>query len=166
MVEAKDQAADQDGEIQPVDPRSLARLYAVQALYQIELSDQSADHVIADFKDRGFSVGDGDVSGEPDTDLFTTLVVTASSERPRLDALIDKELSTGRSSGNLEALLGIILRCGAGELLAGRNIPASVTINEYVDIAHAFYGGREPALVNGLLDTIAKALQAKGGISE
>ena len=38
--------------------------------------------------------------------------------------------------------------------------PAAVIINEYVDLAHAFYGEGEPRFVNGVLDRLAGEIRA------
>jgi N utilization substance protein B len=45
------------------------------------------------------------------------------------------------------------------ELDARRDTPARVVITEYVDIAHAFYDGQEPGMVNGMLDRISRTLR-------
>ena len=42
------------------------------------------------------------------------------------------------------------------ELIARRDVPAAAVINEYLDVAHAFYDKRESGFVNGLLDAIAR----------
>jgi N utilization substance protein B len=34
-----------------------------------------------------------------------------------------------------------------------------VVVSEYVDLAGAFFGGKEPGLVNGVLDKLARALR-------
>lgn len=139
-----------------VDIRSLARLYAVQALYQIEFADKSAGEVIGEFKDRGFVSENVGVSGEPDIALFEALVRSATAEKKALNDLIAAARGAGPRTDNLERLLLAILRCGASELMASPDLPVSVIVNEYVDIAHAFYGGNEPGLINGVLDKIAQ----------
>ena len=60
----------------------------------------------------------------------------------------------------LEALLRSVLRAGAFELLARPQTPAKVIINQYVDVAHAFFGRGEPGFVNGVLDRLAHRLRA------
>jgi transcription antitermination protein NusB len=56
-------------------------------------------------------------------------------------------------------VLRAVLRAGAYELLARTDVPARVVISEYLDIAHAFFSGKEPGLVNGVLDRIAHVLR-------
>ena len=59
----------------------------------------------------------------------------------------------------LESVLRAILRAGTYELLARSDVPARVAMNEYVEIAHAFFSGKEPGMVNGVLNGIAKTLR-------
>lgn len=145
------------------DPRSLARLHAVQALYQIEMTGIGADAVVAEFEERGFEIGEGIVPSAPDRILFGALVVGAAEAGDELDRLfgeaLSDTLSAARGTDRLEALMKAILRCGIGELKANPERPVAVILNEYVEIAHAFYDGREPALINGVLDHVAKALR-------
>jgi N utilization substance protein B len=42
-------------------------------------------------------------------------------------------------------------------LLARADIPTGSIINEYLDVAHAFYDKKEKGFVNGVLDAIARA---------
>ncbi len=144
------------------DPRSLARLYAVQALYQNDLTGRPVAEIVQDFQAREFILGDGDedVSGIPDVDLFEGVLAAACDGAAPVDMLIADALSEKREVARLEAVLRAILRCGAGELQSNKDRSASVVINEYVDIAHAFYSGNEPGLVNGVLDSIAKSVRA------
>ena len=58
-------------------------------------------------------------------------------------------------------LLRVILRAGAYELAQRTDVPPKVAITEYVDLAHDFFGGREPALVNGVLDRLARSVRAE-----
>ena len=46
------------------------------------------------------------------------------------------------------------------ELVARRDVPAKVVIDEYVAVAGAFFGGDEPGFVNAALDTIARRKRA------
>ena len=46
-------------------------------------------------------------------------------------------------------------------MLERRDVPARVTINEYINIAKAFFEADEPKVVNGVLDRIAHKVRAK-----
>jgi N utilization substance protein B len=147
------------------DPRSLARLFAVQAAYQIEMTGVQPETVAAEYRAHAFDIGDDEIANNPDEELFATLLSYFSDGRIEIDALIESSLSEGLGSDRLEALIKAILRCGIGELRGNRQTPQSVIINEYVDIAHAFYSGKEPGLINGILDSAAKALKVPAGTS-
>jgi transcription termination factor NusB len=58
------------------------------------------------------------------------------------------------------SILRAILRCGVYELVARRDVPAKVVIDEYVAVAGAFFGADEPGFINAALDTIAKHKRA------
>ena len=140
--------------------RSVARLAAVQALYQIDLCGARPDAVIAEFlKHRLGREIDGDNYGEADTALFADLVKGTIERQADLDRAISGALTPDWPLERLETVLRAILRAGAYELLARSDVPARVAISEYLDIAHAFFAGKEPGLVNGVLDRLAHALR-------
>ena len=56
-------------------------------------------------------------------------------------------------------VLRAILRAAAYELIGRGDVPARVTITEYVEIARGFFAGKEPGFVNGLLDKLARQLR-------
>ena len=80
-------------------------------------------------------------------------------ERQQLDEMIASVLDKGRSLDRLDILLQSILRAGVFELYRENTVPTAVVINEYVDIAHAFYAEGEPALVNAVLDKLGTLLR-------
>ena len=133
----------------------MARLLAVQALYQIELTGSDADVVAAEILQHRAG-GDADAA---DQGLFHDIVRETHRRRADFNALIDDALSEGWTANRLEILLSIILRCGAYELSTRPEVPVRVVINEYVELAHAFFGGREPGMANGVLDALARRLR-------
>ncbi|MEK7244571.1 MAG: transcription antitermination factor NusB [Pseudomonadota bacterium] len=154
--------------------RSAARLAAVQALYEIEITDIPADGVLADFLARRWSVtethgGGGDGGGEaakneplvaPDLAFLAELVRGVAERKADMDTAIQAALAPdGTPLERMEAVLRAILRLGAFELAARSDVDAATIIDEYVELAHAFYAGREPALVNGVLDRLARTLR-------
>ncbi|MFA7639898.1 MAG: transcription antitermination factor NusB, partial [Parvibaculum sp.] len=54
-------------------------------------------------------------------------------------------------------------RCGTYELRRCKNIPVKVVINEYVDVAHAFFEGDEPGVVNAVLDRLGRDIRGGTG---
>lgn len=139
--------------------RTAARLAAVQALYQMELGGAPADTVVSEFLAHRLTpdaVRETPDFGEADQDLFADLARGAAVQRDALDRIIAAALSPDWPLARLEAVLRAILRVGAYELAHRRDIPPEIAINEYVDIAHAFFGGKEPGMVNGVLDKIGR----------
>ncbi|MBM3506945.1 MAG: transcription antitermination factor NusB [Alphaproteobacteria bacterium] len=140
--------------------RSVARLVAVQALYQIEFGGGRPDEVIAEFVDHRFGAEiDGARLGEADADFFRALVRGGAGRQDELDALLKGSLSKAREPSRLDGILRALLRAAAFELLARKDVPARVVIAEYLDVAHAFFTGPEPKLVNGVLDNLARHLR-------
>ena len=71
--------------------RSAARLYAVQALFQMEQSDQSTNKVIVEFEDHRFGATyEGDEYAEGDTKLFRKLVNDAVNYQAKIDQIRPK----------------------------------------------------------------------------
>ena len=140
--------------------RSAARLAAVQALYQIDHSGEPGDQVLEEF--FRFRLGDSfdteqDVA--PHKNLFSEIVAGVSAQEPGIDEVISAALSNKWTFERVEIILRAILRAGVYELQARKDTPARVVITEYVDIAHAFYDGQEPGMVNGMLDRISRNLR-------
>jgi N utilization substance protein B len=140
--------------------RSTARMAAVQALYQMEVSGASTEDVLRDF-DAGKLPREEEV-GEPnegDLDLFKTLVENAVNRQLTIDRAIARRLGKGWKLERLDAVARAILRAGAVELEQRADIPTPVVIDEYVEIAKAFFNGPEPGFVNATLDACARDLR-------
>lgn len=143
--------------------RSAARLACVQALYEIDVAGSPSDPVLREFiAERWKNAIEGTDLPEPDSAFLSELVHGVAMEMPRLDQAIGQALA-GRTLDRLEVLLRAILRAGAYELAERPEIPAKVVINEYMNVAHAFFAGRETALVNAVLDRLVATLRAGEG---
>lgn len=141
--------------------RTAARLAAVQALYQMEMSGLSAEAVVREFgRHRLGQEIDGASYGEADRTLFADLVRGVTADRAEVDRLIGTALSTEWVVERLETILRAILRAGAYELARRPDVPPRVIINEYVGIADAFFSEKETGLVNGVLDRLARTLRS------
>jgi N utilization substance protein B len=140
--------------------QSAARLAAVQALYQAELTDAPVEAVLAEF--LALRLGeeiDGVSLAGADRGLLELLVCGVGKERDELDDMLAAVLDEDWPVERLETLLRILLRVGALELSRRPEAPVRVVVSEYVDLAGAFFGGKEPGLVNGVLDKLARALR-------
>ncbi|HLO75278.1 MAG TPA: transcription antitermination factor NusB [Magnetospirillum sp.] len=139
--------------------RSAARLAAVQALYSMEITGVTAEEAITEFRERQEAEPPTRLA-EPDGELMTLLVRGATAEGGLLDDMIGHALARDWTVDRLESVLRAILRAGAFELKARPQTPARVVITEFVDVAHAFYAGPEPKMVNAVLDKIARVLRS------
>ena len=137
--------------------RSAARLAAVQALYQHEMEGTPLPRLLKEFHDHrlGATIED-ETYHDAEIDFFDDVVTGTDSRRDEIDALIVARLAEGWSLERLDRPMRAILRAGAYELIARSDVPVASIINEYVDVAHAFFDKRESGFVNGLLDAIAK----------
>lgn len=146
--------------------RSAARLAAVQALYSMEITDVGATQALDEFAARceQDEVDASDAAeaamAEPDRQMVAFLVQGVAADQGALDELVGAHLSRDWTVDRLEAVLRAILRAGAFELKSRPQTPARVAITEYVDVAHAFYAGPEPGLVNAVMDRLARHLRA------
>ena len=144
------------GEAKPrASSRSAARLAAVQALYQMDMTGIDLNQVIAEFEAHrlGREI-EGCQFAEAEVAFFRDLVQGVVREQLEIDPLIDKQLAEGWRLTRVDSILRAILRAGAFEILVRNDVPAKVIISEYVDIAHAFFAEDEPKVVNGILDKL------------
>jgi N utilization substance protein B len=141
--------------------RSAARLAAVQALYQHDMEGTPIPRLLKEFHDHrlGATIEDAQYHAA-ERDFFDDIVVGADARREEIDALISGRLAEGWTLERLDRPMRALLRAGAYELIARRDVPVASVISEYVDVAHAFYDKRESGFVNGLLDAIAKATRS------
>ncbi|MEO1136852.1 MAG: transcription antitermination factor NusB, partial [Pseudomonadota bacterium] len=142
--------------------RSAARLGAVQALYQMESAGQGVEATIREFQD--FRLG-GEMEGEKlfaaDAAFFADILRGAVETQGRLDPYLQRQLANGWKLSRLDATVRAILRAGLYELIRRPDVPYKVVINEYVEIAHAFFdNGDEPGFINAVLDAAAKAARS------
>jgi N utilization substance protein B len=153
-------------------PRTVSRMAAVQALYQMDLAGTDAGEVIAQFLAPPPAASNDTGAADADTETLTSLeggdatffadVVKGVVRRQReIDPLVDQQLRTGWRLVRVDSILRAILRGGVFELLERSDVPARVTINEYINIAKAFFEADEPKVVNGVLDRIAHKVRAK-----
>jgi N utilization substance protein B len=140
--------------------RSRARLAAVQALYQMDLAGTDLAEVLDDFKTRRLppDAEDEAVAGG-DIEHFTRVVGGVVRRQREIDPLVDQQLAAGWSLLRVDAILRATLRAATFELMELADVPARVAISEYVNVAHAFFSGDEPRVINGVLDGLARKLR-------
>ncbi len=133
-----------------------ARLFAVQAVYQslqngnepIALLNEYLQHNI------GMDLDEGEMI-TPDENLFKSILSGVSNRGEELGQLLKSKMHNSEP----EPLLRAVLLCGAYELAGHTDIDAPIIIADYINVAHGFYEGPEPKLVNGVLDAVAKEIR-------
>jgi transcription antitermination protein NusB len=137
--------------------KAAARLYAVQALFQMEASGQPANRVTREFETHRFgAVYDEDEMAEGDLDLFRQIVEEAVNWQAKIDQMTDRALVAKWPIDRIDPVLRALFRAAGAELVASAT-PPKVVINEFVDVARAFFpDGKEPKFVNAVLDHMAR----------
>ena len=137
--------------------RSVARLAAIQALYQMEAAQAGVETVVAEFADHRFERDlEGQKLAAADETFFAQIVRGIVAQQAAVDRAIARRLAVGWKLDRIDATLRAILRAGAYELMHRPDVPTEVVIDEYVEIAKSFFEGPEPGFVNGALDAIAR----------
>ena len=133
--------------------RTIARTAAVQSLYQIELSGDSVDLVIASFTEDHLPLN-------ADRVFYNHLVREAAAMTAAVDGWLVGDLPSDWSLSRLDAVLRALLRAAITELLTRGDVHPLVTISEFVAVAHEFFSGKEPGLVHSILDRVAHKCRA------
>lgn len=146
-------------------PCTAARVAAVQALFQAEQAQISAETVIDEFirhRLGSLSADDGYEEGRvPDAHapLFARIVRAAIQRQDAIDLLIADALAEDWPISRLDPVLRAVMRAGVAELGMTDGPPARVVINEYLDVSHGFFMGDEPRMANGVLDKLARQIR-------
>jgi N utilization substance protein B len=144
----------------PYDARRAARLAAVQALYQMELTGGDAETVALEFLEHRLGREPEISGGKADEEFFGAIVRGVPHHQVEIDRAIAKVLAADWRLERVDSILRAILRAAAFELVARPDVPAKAVIDEYVEIAHAFFSGDEPSFVNAALDKLARRKRA------
>ncbi len=140
--------------------KSAARLYAVQALFQMEASGQTVDAVVAEFEDHRFGATyeEGEMA-EGDVDTFRQLMETAVDHQAAIDQMTDRALVAKWPIARIDPTWRALFRAAGAELI-DKATPPKVVISEFVGVAEAFSSdGKEPKFVNAVLDHMAREAQ-------
>jgi transcription antitermination protein NusB len=141
----------------PPSRRQAARLAAVQALYQWQEGEHAPAEIIEQFLNvRTGEAGEGGMRRDADRPLFKDVVEGTVAHKDELEQTVSAALAEDWTWKRIDRLVRAILLAGAYELLHRRDVPPRVAINEYVEIAHAFYDQGEPSFINSVLDRVAR----------
>ncbi|MFC3057786.1 transcription antitermination factor NusB [Paenirhodobacter populi] len=145
--------------------KSAARLYAVQALFQMEASGQGVDRIVREFEVHRFGLAqdeEGTELAEGDANLFRRLLDDAVTWQAKIDQATDRALAANWPIDRIDPVLRAVFRAAGAELV-NPDTPPKVVINEFVEVARAFFPeGREVKFVNAVLDHMARALRPDG----
>lgn len=147
----------------PQDERSKARVLAVQALCLFDALGERFSDELDKFLGDPLSYADLGWKHRPRPKVISlarSLAAGAWEHRTRCDELLGQHVS-GWSVGRMQPVDRSILRLGLYELLECPDTPAAVVINEAIELARSFGGADSPAFVNGVLDGVRRALDAK-----
>lgn len=143
-------------------PRSAARLGAVQALYQMDVASTDLNDIIEEFSAHRFGQEvDGEQYNDADAAFFAAIISGVVEHQKEIDPLLNSHLAEGWRLPRIDSILRAILRSAAYEIVYRDDVPPKVAISEYIDVAHAFFEGEEPRVVNAVLDQIAKKYRGK-----
>jgi len=140
--------------------RSAARLAAVQALYQRQMEGTPLARLLDEFHQHrlGQEIEDAQYV-RAEVEFFDDVVGGVIAREGEIDALLAERLTNDWRLERLDKTLLQILRAGTYELIARPDVAAGTTINEYLDVAHAFFEKADTRIVNGVLDAVAKAVR-------
>lgn len=141
--------------------RTNSRLAAVQALYQMETGGAGVESVIVEFRTHRLC---GDIDGrllhEADEDFFVDLLRGVIRLQSKIDPQIEKRLAKSWTLARLDSTARAILRAAAYEFIHRADTPAPAIINEYLELAKAFFGDEDPRFINAVLDAMARDIRA------
>jgi transcription antitermination protein NusB len=155
-------AGEGSDDIKRANQRGAARLAAVQALYQMDISGVGVLEVVSEYEN--YRLGqeiDGEQYLKADASWFRSIVSGVVRDQRKLDPLIADNLVEGWPLSRLDTTIRAILRAGIFEILERKDVPVAVIVSEYVEVAHAFYQDDEPKLVNAVLDAAARKIRGE-----
>jgi N utilization substance protein B len=138
------------------EARHRSREAAVQMLYQWEVGRQSMMEVGATF----WAVGAGDIDPLPESVRpFATALATGTADRiGEIDPLIAEAAAHWRLE-RMNIVDRLILRLAVYEFLSAPATPATVVINEALELGRSFSGDAAVPFINGVLDAIRRKLE-------
>lgn len=143
-----------------INARSASRLGAVQALYQMDMVGTELDDIVDEFVHHRFGQEiEDEVFPAADVAHFSDVIRGVVREQRDIDVAINGALAKGWKLERIDSTMRAVLRAGVYELRRCKDIPVKVVINEYVNIAHAFFNGDGPGVVNAVLDRLAATVR-------
>ncbi len=140
--------------------RSVARLNGVQALYQMEMTGAPWRSIVTEFQThRAVQEIDNEEIAKADRRHFRKVLEGAVGEQTRIDRAVDAVLKSDWPLKRIDPTLRALFRAAGSEFLTMPKVPLKVVINEYIEIAKAFFEGEEARFANAVLDAMARELR-------
>jgi N utilization substance protein B len=133
-------------------PRRKAREYALQMLFQWDITHDAVEQIVATF-----------FQNQPEestaiVDFARSLVTGTIEHVEEIDRLIQRHAEHWRLD-RMAIVDRNLLRLATQEFLHDNGTPAAVVINEAIEIARRFSTQESPQFINGILDSIKKELE-------
>ncbi len=141
----------------PPSRRRLARLAALQALYQAEMNRETAEAVSDQFRRHRLGKNLEGIRLDADRRFFDLLIRSVAEHRRDIDSAVSAALSRDNGLGRLEPVLRAALRLGAAELLYRTEVPPRVAIREYTDLVGDFFDEPQARFATAVFDRIARS---------
>ncbi len=136
---------------------SITRLVLVQSLYQMEIAGTDVNEIIDSLNNRIiFDSSEDELIKDINKSLFSNLINEIIEKQIIIDKEIKKLLSDDWDFNRLDKILIAILRSAFYEIIFQSNTPYKVIIDEYVEISHSFFSGKEPNFTNAILDKLSE----------
>ena len=107
--------------------RTRARLAAVQALYQMDMTQRDLSAVLEEFLTHRFETVE--IYAGADRDFFREIVTGVAHAQAEIDEEIGSHLAQGWRLSRIDSILRAILRSGVYEIVARTDVPARAAIN-------------------------------------
>lgn len=153
-----------------------ARLMAVQACYQMSQNQRPIRMIAEEYLARKEHLDvDFDLLPKPHNTLFKRILISlderlaeineiVSAHLPKKKSKTEKEGEEGEHTSaqkEMEPLLKAIITCGVAEILCHDDIETALIIDDYLNVTHSYYEKQQVALINGVLDNVAKLLRTQ-----
>jgi N utilization substance protein B len=134
-------------------PRRKAREYALQMLFQWDITHDDVEHIASTFFQNQHEESETTVE-------FARRLVTGTVEHvEQIDEMIRRHAEHWRLD-RMATVDRNLLRMAVQEFLNEREIPKTVVINEAIEIARRYSAQESPQFINGILDSIKKELES------
>jgi N utilization substance protein B len=133
-------------------PRRKAREYALQMLFQWDITHDDIEQIVVTFFQNQPE------ESQPAVDFARQLVTGTVEHVEQIDEIIRRHAEHWRLD-RMATVDRNVLRLAVQEFLYDKQSPKTVVINEAIEIARRFSGQESPQFINGVLDSIKKELE-------